>query len=154
MGSLGKIQLHIRKSGGQKDDGNIATQVGEAASSGWGLLASAAALPHKFCGSNWGLTCFASSVMVSFICTRFLSLTLQFCSSITKGAPPLVSKEQNYPIGNSNISLFLCNVLLQLPQLVCHKKWSRFKTTAQGASRFPGLMGHFHAKGKEAPALW
>lgn len=107
MGSLGKLQLHIRKCGGKTDDGNIATLMGEAARSGWGLLASAAALPHKFGGSELGLTCFASPVVVSFICTRFLSLSLQLCSSSTKGAPPLASKEQNYSIGNSKICLLL-----------------------------------------------
>lgn len=48
MGSLGKIQLHIRKRGGKvlslKDDGNIAIHVSEAVISKWSLLA-AAALP-------------------------------------------------------------------------------------------------------------
>lgn len=114
MGSLGRIQLHIRKRGGKmlspKDDGNIATPTGKAASSAWSLLASAAALPHKFSRSDLGLAHFASPAVVAFICTRFLSPTLQFCSSITKGAPPLASKEpvmENYSRGNGNICLFL-----------------------------------------------
>lgn len=49
MGSLGKIQLHIRKRGGKvlspKDDGNIATHISKTAISKWSLLAAEAALP-------------------------------------------------------------------------------------------------------------
>lgn len=144
MGSLGRIQLHIRKRGGKmlspKDDGNIATPTGKAASSGWSLLASAAALPHKFSRSDLGLACFASPAVVSFICTRLLSPTLQFCSSITKGTGygELFQRKWQYlPVPFS--------VLLQLLQLVCLKKWNRCETAAGGGTRLPGLTGHFRA---------
>jgi len=50
MGSLGKIQLYIRRRGGEvlslEDDRNIATHIGEAAGSKWSLLAAEAALPR------------------------------------------------------------------------------------------------------------